>query len=224
MGSKFLLNSGESEWDGSVSELTVKNLIPGFPIKTDSNKKLISTKLELSDINGSDTLLKNPYDGNLQVQNLTTTYDTTPVDLNEFIATTINSITDNANKIQNITAIPDETTMTGLLRAPEIATDRVAAVDQSTWIEFEDNEVNFAASTVKINGEPIYSVQNIEITETDEFLELPTSTPYSTIQYNKSIQTPRNIIILFKGLQLAKLYFNRKQTVIFNKFNDTWIC
>jgi hypothetical protein len=121
MGSKFLLNSGESEWDGSVSELTVKNLIPGFPIKTDSNKKLISTKLEISDING-------------------------------------------------------------------------------------------------------LGVLNIEIKETDEIIEIPTSTPYNTIQYKKSIQTPRNIIILFKGLQLAKLYFNRKQTVIFNKFNDTWIC
>lgn len=222
MGSKFLLNSGESEWDGSVSELTVKNLIPGFPIKTDSNKKLISTKLELSDINGSDTLLKNPYDGNLQVQNLTTTYDTTPVDLNEFIATTINSITDNANKIQNITAIPDETTMTGLLRAPEIATDRVAAVDQSTWIEFEDNEVNFAASTVKINGEPIYSVQNIEIAA-DVELPDPTSTPYSTLQYKKSSETSQDIVISFRGKQMAKLYSNLEQTVIFNKFNDTWI-
>ena len=120
MGSKFLLNSGESEWDGSVSELTVKNLIPGFPIKTDSNKKLISTKLEISDING-------------------------------------------------------------------------------------------------------LGVLNIEIKETDEIIELPTSTPYNTIQYKKSIETPQDIVITFQGKQMAKLYSKMEQTVIFNKFNNTWI-
>lgn len=119
MGSKFLLNSGESEWDGSVSELTVKNLIPGFPIKTDSKKKLISTKLEISDING-------------------------------------------------------------------------------------------------------LGVLNIEITAGVELPD-PTSTPYRTIQYKKSTETAQDIVITFRGKQMAKLYSNLEQTVIFNKFNDTWI-
>jgi hypothetical protein len=66
---------------------------------------------------------------------------------------------------------------------------------------------------------------NIEITETDESFELPdpTSTPYRTIQYKKSTETAQDIVITFRGKQMAKLYSNLEQTVIFNKFNDTWI-
>ena len=67
-----------------------------------------------------------------------------------------------------------------------------------------------------------YSVQNIEITA-DVELPDPASTPYSKLQFKKSSGTSQDIVISFRGKQMAKLYSNFEQTVIFNKFNDTWI-
>ena len=75
------------------------------------------------------------------------------------------------------------------------------------------------------------SIISIEIKFTDEIIQLPdpNASIYDFIQYRKLIDTPRNIIIAYNGLQKAKIYHHRQQTVVFHKYkplnsnNYNWI-
>ena len=57
----------------------------------------------------------NPLEGTLRVQNIETAYDTTPVDLNVFIQTTVNETSALAEKTANQTRNGVDTTFTGSL-------------------------------------------------------------------------------------------------------------
>ena len=50
-----------------IESLQVSNLVSNLPVKTDANKQLYSSKILINDIQDSDTLLHNPYAGNLIV-------------------------------------------------------------------------------------------------------------------------------------------------------------
>ena len=73
-------------------------------------------------------------------------------------------------------------------------------------------------------------ILSIDINVSDEIIVLPDpdTSKFDVIQYRKLIQTPRNIIFTYAGLQKAKLHFHRQQTVVFHKFistsgNSSWI-
>ena len=77
MSNKFLSTGGSGNSDLSngstpifVASITLDNLEASMPVKTNSVKELISTKLNISDINNLqselDTVLTNPYQGTLQ--------------------------------------------------------------------------------------------------------------------------------------------------------------
>ena len=73
-------------------------------------------------------------------------------------------------------------------------------------------------------------ILSLEIKATDEIIILPDvlTTVYDKIQYRKLINTSRDIIFEYQGLQKGKIYSHRQQTIIFHKFAPnqgalTWI-
>jgi len=139
-------------FDLDVSSVKVAGLLPNLPVRTNDKQTLVSGKIKASDIDGA--ILTNPYAGKLIVEDLETN-DT--FSLNAELAKTDNIVS----------ATEDvETQMKGLLKAPEIATDRVSASDQATWIEFDNNEINLSANAVKINGQVVVPSPDLTALET----------------------------------------------------------
>jgi hypothetical protein len=72
-------------------------------------------------------------------------------------------------------------------------------------------------------------VLSIEIKATDNIIILPNveTTDYDFIQYNKTIETPNDVIFFYNQKQIGKIYHHRYQTIIFQKFisanSHTWI-
>jgi hypothetical protein len=66
------------------------------------------------------------------------------------------------------------------------------------------------------------NIQSIDINTTDEFIELPNPdvVKWDVIQYRKLISTNRDIIFTYAGLQIGKLHFHRKQTIVFHRFKS----
>jgi len=64
------------------------------------------------------------------------------------------------------------------------------------------------------------NILSIEIKATDEIIILPdvVATQYDFIQYKKNVDTPRDVIFTYNGLQKGKIYHHRQQTIIFHKF------
>jgi hypothetical protein len=91
-----------------------------------------------------------------------------------------------------------------------------------------DGISNNSSSTFIVAGNS--KIQSVEIKSTDQFIVLPDpmATDFDVIQYRKLIQTERDIIFTYGGLQIGKIYFNRNQTIKFHKFNSAltsnWIC
>ena len=119
MSNKFL---GTSQGSLNLSNGTIpfygqslgaQSLDPSKPVKTNSLRQLVSSKYNISDINNLqdklDTVIVSPFVGTLQVTDLETD-DTCSLNL-EF------------KKIDNIasaTQTPDITTMSGLMKTPEL--------------------------------------------------------------------------------------------------------
>jgi hypothetical protein len=95
-------------------------------------------------------------------------------------------------------------------------------MSSNKFLSFNNDIINTNSSSTFIVGST-FKVLSSDITTTDEFIELPDATlaNYDVIHYRKLMQTPRDIIFTYKGLQKAKLHYHRQQTVIFNKFKTT---
>ena len=77
---------------------------------------------------------------------------------------------------------------------------------------------NNSSNTFIVEGES--KILSIEIKPTDEFIDLPdaSTSKYDKIQYMKRVDTPRDVIFQYNGLQKAKIYNHRIQTIIFHKY------
>ena len=89
-------------------------------------------------------------------------------------------------------------------------------------------ENNSSSSTFIVEADS--KILSIEIKITDELITLPdpSESKYDQIQYRKVIDTPRDIIFQYNGLQISKIYNHRMQTAIFHVFKPavgelTWI-
>ena len=80
---------------------------------------------------------------------------------------------------------------------------------------------NNSSSTFIVESES--KILSIEIKPTDEFIDLPdpSTSKYDKIQYRKRIDTTRDIIFRYNGLQKAKIYSHRMQNIIFHRFEPT---
>jgi len=178
MADKFLntggsgnVNISNGTTDIFAATLSSANLDPSRPIKTNAVRELVSSNLDIADINNLqqelDNVITQPYNGTLKATDFETD--------NYF------SVNDELQKIDNLTAsteAPDTTNITGLVNADEVATGRVYDETQSTFIELDGTDVNVSANDLKLNGFSVLTdagttiadletkTQNIELTTT----------------------------------------------------------
>lgn len=160
MSSKFLSGGQTDLTDGSaqinIATAIVQNLLPNLPVRTSAAKQLTSGLISLSDC--SFTPVTSPFPGNFQVGNLTTAYNTTPVDLNAFIASTLTDISSLQSDTQYITASPGTTNISSLLNlsSNDIRAAQYQDPTGSTFIDMSTpGEVNVSATTFDFNGDPV---------------------------------------------------------------------
>jgi hypothetical protein len=86
--------------------------------------------------------------------------------------------------------------------------------------ESDSGNQNNSNTTIINNFIQPNNIISIEIKITDEIITLPDPniSTYDFIQYRKLIDTPRDVIIAYNGLQKAKIYHHRQQTVVFHKY------
>lgn len=177
MSSPFLSSGFDTSilQDGSqiifAATLGSTDLQPGFPVKVDNDQNLVSENLEISDVNGLQSaltsIITNPFNGTLEVQNLITAYDSTPVDLNVFIAGTLSNLSDLNSDTQYITATLGQTTISSNLLTNDVKASQYQSQDGSIFIDMTTpGEVNVNATDFLFNGDPVLT------TATGNFLKL----------------------------------------------------
>lgn len=153
MSDKFLNTGGSGNANISngtinafVAGITVANLKASMPIKTNSVNTLVSTKLDITDINNLESRLDdakglpNPYVGTLKA---------TDFETDDYF-----SLNDELQKIDNFNvSTATDTNLTGILKVPEIATGRIYDSTQSTWFELDGATVDVQANSFTGSGE-----------------------------------------------------------------------
>jgi hypothetical protein len=151
MSDKFLSTGGSGNADISngtinayVAGLTIANLKGSMPIKTNSINTLVSTKLDITDINNLESRLNdvsgitNPYVGDFKA---------TDFETDDYF-----SVNDELQKIDNFTAsTATDTNITGIVKVPEVATDRVYDSTQATFIELNGTSIDVNANDLRLN-------------------------------------------------------------------------
>tara|TARA_R110000764_G_scaffold17132_1_gene47160 strand:- start:1499 stop:3628 length:2130 start_codon:yes stop_codon:yes gene_type:complete len=151
MSDKFLNTGGSGNANISngtinafVAGITVANLKASMPIKTNSVNTLVSTKLDITDINNLDgrldTIISNPYVGDFKA---------TDFETDDYF-----SINTELQKVDNFTAsTATDTNLTGILKVPEVATGRLYDSTQSTWLALDGATVDVQANSLTGSGE-----------------------------------------------------------------------
>ena len=170
MSDKFLntnggilsLSNGTANIFASI--LGSQNLNPSMPVKTNSVKQLVSSKLDIADVNNLQTALNNslsnPFKGTL----IATDFETT-----DYF-----SVNDELSKIENITSstqAPTITNITGLIKVDEIAVDKIYSPTQSIWIDLDSTDVNINATHLKFNANPVVSTPYNGVLEASSFIK-----------------------------------------------------
>ena len=175
MSDKFLGSGGNASsnlTNGTVafygSSIGAQSLDPSQPVKTNSLRQLVSTKLNISDVNNLQTTLDNA---------LTTPYNGT-ITATDFETEDYFSVNAELSKIDNITSAtqaPNVTNVSGLVKVDEIAVDKIYSPTQSIWIDLNTTDVDISATNLRFNTNPVVS------------------TPYSsTIQASGFVKTGGN--------------------------------
>ena len=179
MSDKFLGNGGSYSanlTNGTVPfyglSIGAQSLDPSQPVKTNSLRQLVSEKLDIADVynleSRLDEVLTNPFVGTLQATDFETS--------NYF------SVNDELKKIDNITSAtqaPDITNMTGILKVPELAIDRLYNTSQSIYIDLTTTDVDINATNLKFNGDNLITTPYVGEIEATSFKK----TGGTSIQY-----------------------------------------
>ena len=165
MADKFLntggsggVNISNGTTDVFAATISAANLDPSRPIKTNAVRELVSSNLDIADVNNLqqelDNVITQPYNGTLKATDFETD--------NYF------SVNDELQKIDNLTAsteAPDTTNITGLLNADEMATGRIYDEAQQTFIELDGTDVAVSATDLTLNGNSVLTVGGTTITD-----------------------------------------------------------
>ena len=181
MSSPFLSSGFDTSalTDGSIqifaSNLGATDLQPGFPCKVNNDQQIESTNLEISDVNGLQaaltSIITNPFNGTLEVINLVTAYDSTPVDLNNFVAATLNDLSDLKSNTQYITSSLGQTQISSNILTNDVDASSFRSQDGSIFIDMTTpGDVNVSATNFLFNGDPVLT------SATGAFLKLDGST------------------------------------------------
>jgi hypothetical protein len=118
------------------------------PVKTDPDKQLITTNIDIDDVfnlqSTLDSKISNPFIGKLEVSDLET---------DDYF-----SLNTELQKIDNFTAstqAPDVTNITGLTNSDELAANRLYDPAQTTFIELDGTDVNVSATDLTLNGNSV---------------------------------------------------------------------
>jgi hypothetical protein len=231
MADKFLnTGSGNSNLsDGTtpiyIESVTVAGLTPSMPIKTNSVNKLISSNLEIADINNLqtelDNVITNPFIGNLNVSDLET-------DDYASLNTELDKITSIQTKTQNQTAVPSLTSFVGDLSTSSQGSVNTTLdyVTNFDWLSGINTSISGGGSSITVTHgnyasnmrtRKLYPVRNMRTTIS---CKLPSLSGLPNI-----ISTENSIIIgnefgygarLFNDLGVSKLYF-----LYYTTFNPT---
>ena len=166
MSSPFLSSGFDTTilQDGSqiifAATLGATDLQPGFPVKVDNDQNLVSENLQISDVDGLQaaltSIITNPFNGTLEVQNLITAYDSTPVDLNQFVAATLNDLSDLKSNTQYITSSFGQTQISSNILTNDIDANNYRSQDGSIFIDMATpGDINVSATNFLFNGDPV---------------------------------------------------------------------
>ena len=166
MSSAFLSSSFDLSVleDGSIgffgASLGSTNLIPTSPVKVNSDQQLIASNLEIADVNNLqnalDSIITNPFAGTLEVNNLITAQDSTPVDLNIFIANTLNDLSDLNTNTQYVSATVGNTNIASNVSTNDVYASAYRNQAGSTFIDMTDpSDISVNATNFDFNGNPI---------------------------------------------------------------------
>lgn len=195
MGSKFL-NGGSSDLTDGTAEINIgsaviQNLLPNLPVRTTVGKQLTSGLIQLTDC--AFNPITSPYAGTLEVEDLETAYNTTPVSLNSFIATTVNEVSSLQTNTQYITATPGSTNISSNVN---LSTNDIRAAQYmdptgSIFIDMTTSgEINVSATTFDFNGVPVATTASL-----GSYLPLAGGTMSGIINMNNQNITNVNQII-----------------------------
>jgi hypothetical protein len=161
MSSKFLQSGGQNELTDGTAQLNIKSaviqtLLPNLPVRTTAGKLLTSGQIQLADC--AFVPITTPFAGTLQVQNLETAYNTTPVDLNAFIASTLTDISTLQSNTQYITSSLGQTEITSNVLTNDVLADNYKSQDGSVFIDMSvPGDISVNSTTFDFNGNPVVS-------------------------------------------------------------------
>lgn len=158
MSSKFLSGGQTDFTDGTaqinIKSATIQDLLPNLPVRTTTGKLLTSGLIQVTDC--AFVPLSDPFNGTLHVENIETAYNTTPVDLNAFIASTLTDLSTLQSNTQYITATPGLTTIASNLSTFDVKASQYQDPTGSTFIDMSSpGDISVSATTFDFNGNPI---------------------------------------------------------------------
>ena len=169
-------------------------LDPSQPIKTNSVRQLVSSKLSISDVTNLQGILNNtltnPYNAILQV--------------NDLITDDTLSLNTDIQKIDNFTAsVGTDTNIVGTVKVPEVATGRVSDSTQATFIDLDGATVAVNANDLTLNAYSVVSElggKNLDTTLSTTQTVFSTDQELVTKKYvddngGGSIEKPNNNIV-----------------------------
>ena len=161
ISSKFLSYGSsaslEELTDGSfnlnVSSVTVGDLVPSLPTKTDADRKLISGLITPADI--SVPILTNPLQATLICEDVETD--------------TVFSVNDELSKIDNFNAsAPNVTSINGSVECDDVKCDTIFDPTASSLISLSDDTINLQATDVQANGNSILTSADGDFVRKDD--------------------------------------------------------
>ena len=177
-------NSNAQLFDGTLdvylNSIKSAGLTPGLPLKTNASRTLVSEKIQLTDIDA--VLLTNPLVGTLTA---------TDFETDDYF-----SVNSELQKIDNFTAsTATDTNLTGLLKVPEVATDRIYDSTQATWIGFDGSDISVNANDLTLNGFSVLTEQsplpdNSELEQKTQNISLATTGTKTTMVQDLDISAP----------------------------------
>ena len=207
MSSPFL--SGGSDFtelqDGTTpifaSSLGAINFTPGQLVTVDADQNLITQDIQV---------LTNPLSETLSCENVITAYNTTPVNLNSFIASTLTDISSLESTTQYISASLGNTNISSNISTNDINANNYKSQSGATFIDMSDpSDINVSATDFLFNGNSI-------LTTAGNFVSGPTSSVNNNLC---SFNGLTGHIVKDSGILTNKVFLNDGSSSMLGSFN-----
>lgn len=188
MTTRFLTSSGANAnlSDGSATiyalSLGASSLDPSMAVKTNAVKQLISSNLDIADVNGLQQALdnaeiKNPLEEDLSIGGFDITglpFGQTLIGLNSVVINQNTAINDSAEKVQNITSsvVGVSTTFQGTVSAESgLRTEFLTDVLNTSTIQLNVNAINLTSTALNFNGDSVLTSASSTISDIEQKIQ-----------------------------------------------------